>query len=82
MTPKESKRQVALLGAGRIGVVRARALSQLHKVQLKYVMDVDDGRCEALVARLGGSVRLLTTYSPIPKYRRPSLLRRRALMLN
>lgn len=51
---KESRRKVALLGAGRIGIVHARALSQLRDVELKYVADVDKVRCEALTASFGG----------------------------
>ncbi len=54
MALNESRRQVALLGAGRIGVVHARALAQLRDVELRYVMDVDETRCKALTSTFGG----------------------------
>lgn len=52
----DSKRNIALIGAGRIGQVHARAVAALPNVQIKYVVDVVDSAAQSLADITGAFV--------------------------
>lgn len=51
-----SKRNIALIGAGRIGQVHARAVAAIPNAQIKYVVDVFETAAQSLAESAGASV--------------------------
>ncbi len=51
--PADDERQVALIGAGRIGQVHARAVNAIAYTRIKYIVDVAETAADKLAGKIG-----------------------------